>query len=64
MRRRDSSASHSRRSSTDRVTGEGPAFHKFGGRVLYARFDLEAWSEGAAPADPDGHLADGARPSS
>ena len=27
-----------------RVTGEGPAFHKFGGRVLYARFDLEAWS--------------------
>jgi len=28
-----------------RVTGEGPAFHKFGGRVLYARFDLEAWSK-------------------
>ena len=27
-----------------RVTGEGPAFHKFGGRVLYACFDLEAWS--------------------
>ena len=26
-----------------RVTGEGPAFHKFGGRVLYASFDLEAW---------------------
>ena len=28
-----------------RVTGEGPAFHKFGGRVLYARFDLEGWSK-------------------
>ena len=28
-----------------RVIGGGPAFHKFGGRVLYARFDLEAWSK-------------------
>ena len=27
-----------------RVTGGGPTFHKLGGRVLYARFDLEAWS--------------------
>lgn len=26
-----------------RVTGDGPAFHKLGTRVLYARFDLEAW---------------------
>ena len=26
-----------------RVTGDGPAFHKFGSRVLYARFDLAAW---------------------
>ncbi|MCY4592720.1 MAG: helix-turn-helix domain-containing protein [Alphaproteobacteria bacterium] len=28
-----------------RVTGGGPPFHKFGCRVLYARFDLEAWIE-------------------
>ena len=28
-----------------RVTGGGPPFHKFGYRVLYARFDLEAWNE-------------------
>lgn len=28
-----------------RVTGGGPTFHKFGGRVLYARFDLEAWEK-------------------
>lgn len=27
-----------------RVTGEGPAFHKFGARILYARADLEAWA--------------------
>ena len=26
-----------------RVTGHGPAFHRFGSRVLYARYDLEAW---------------------
>ena len=26
-----------------RVTGGGPVFHKFGSKVLYARFDLEAW---------------------
>ena len=28
-----------------RATGGGPALHKFGSRVLYARFDLEAWIE-------------------
>ena len=28
-----------------RVTGEGPGFHKFGRRVLYARFDLEVWAK-------------------
>jgi len=28
-----------------RMTGKGPAFHKFGGQVLYARFDLEAWAK-------------------
>jgi len=27
-----------------RVTGEGPAFHKFGTRVRYARADLEKWA--------------------
>ena len=27
-----------------RVTGEGPAFHKFGTRVRYARADLEDWA--------------------
>ena len=27
-----------------RVTGEGPAFHKFGSRILYARVDLEEWA--------------------
>ena len=26
-----------------RGIGGGPVFHKFGGRVVYARFDLEAW---------------------
>ena len=26
-----------------RVIGGGPVFHKFGSKVLYARFDLEAW---------------------
>ena len=32
-----------------RVTGDGPAFHKFGSRVLYARFDLEAWVRAKRP---------------
>ena len=27
-----------------RVTGEGPAFHKFGRRIRYARADLESWA--------------------
>ena len=27
-----------------RVTGEGPAFHKFGSRILYAQADLEEWA--------------------
>ena len=27
-----------------RVTGEGPYFHRFGGRVRYRRADLEAWA--------------------
>ena len=28
-----------------RVSGEGPAFRKFGGRVRYTRADLEAWAD-------------------
>ena len=28
-----------------RMTGAGPAFHRFEGRVGYARFDLEAWEK-------------------
>ena len=32
-----------------RVTGDGPAFHKFGSRVLYARFDLAAWVKAKRP---------------
>ena len=27
-----------------RVSGEGPAFHRFGNRILYRRDDLEAWA--------------------
>ena len=28
-----------------RVSGEGPAFRKFGGSVRYARADLDAWAD-------------------
>ena len=27
-----------------RVSGEGPVFHRFGGRVRYLREDLDAWA--------------------
>ena len=27
-----------------RVSGDGPAFHRFGGRVRYRRADIEAWA--------------------
>ena len=27
-----------------RVSGEGPAFHRFGNRVRYRRPDLDAWA--------------------
>ena len=27
-----------------RVTGDGPAFHRFGNRVRYRRPDLDAWA--------------------
>ena len=29
-----------------RVEGRGPAFLKFGRRVMYSRKDLESWAEG------------------
>jgi predicted site-specific integrase-resolvase len=28
-----------------RLTGEGPAFRKFGKKVVYAESDLEAWAK-------------------
>ncbi|MYA97610.1 MAG: helix-turn-helix domain-containing protein [Nitrospinae bacterium] len=28
-----------------RVSGDGPVFHHFGGRVRYLRDDLEAWAQ-------------------
>ena len=28
-----------------RITGEGPVFHRFGGRVRYLRDDLDVWAE-------------------
>ncbi len=27
-----------------RVSGDGPAFHRFGNRVRYRRLDLDAWA--------------------
>ena len=27
-----------------RVSGDGPVFHRFGGRVRYSRPDLECWA--------------------
>jgi hypothetical protein len=29
-----------------RILGEGPAFRKFGRKVVYSERDLEAWAEG------------------
>lgn len=29
-----------------RVIGKGPAFRKFGSKVVYSERDLEAWAEG------------------
>ena len=28
-----------------RVTGEGPAFHRFGNRIRYRRATLDAWAD-------------------
>ncbi len=32
---------------------KGPAYRKLGGRVLYERFELEAWSKAQAVAHDD-----------
>ena len=47
-----------------RVSGEGPVFHRFGGRVRYTRADLDAWAKArrrASTAD-DGTVLEGAAP--
>ena len=46
-----------------RVSGEGPVFHRFGGRVRYTRADLDAWAakrRRASTAD-DGTALEGAQ---
>ena len=46
-----------------RVSGDGPVFHRFGGRVRYTRSDLDAWAEQrrrASTAD-DGSVLAGER---
>ena len=43
-----------------RVSGEGPVFHRFGGRVRYTRGDLDAWAKArrrASTADDGSVLA-------
>ena len=46
-----------------RVSGDGPAFHRFGNRVRYCRPDLDAWAgnrRATTTAEAD-RLARGAR---
>ena len=45
-----------------RVSGEGPVFHRFGGRVRYTRADLDAWAakRRRASTSDDGSVVDGA----
>ena len=38
-----------------RVTGVGPAFNRFGGRVRYRCGDLDAWAAGSGPRSGAGH---------
>jgi len=47
-----------------RVSGEGPVFHRFGGRVRYTRADLDAWAakRRRASTSDDGSVLDGATP--
>ena len=44
-----------------RVTGEGPAFHKFGARILYAKADLEEWAAARRMTSTSDDRADGRR---
>ena len=47
-----------------RVSGEGPVFHRFGGRVRYTHSDLDAWAKArrrASTADDGSVLAGAAR---
>ena len=47
-----------------RVSGEGPVFHRFGGRVRYLRADLDAWAAARrrASTSDDGTALEGERP--
>ena len=47
-----------------RVSGEGPVFHRFGGRVRYLRADLDAWAatRRRASTSDDGTVLEGAAP--
>ena len=46
-----------------RASGEGPVFHRFGGRIRYRRDDLQAWADARrrTSTSDDG---DGGRPDS
>ena len=47
-----------------RVSGAGPAFHRFGNRILYRRDDLEAWASArrvASTSEADTRASTGAR---
>ena len=44
-----------------RVTGEGPAFHKFGSRILYAKADLEEWAAARRMTSTSDDRANGRR---
>ena len=47
-----------------RVSGAGPAFHRFGNRILYRRDDLEAWASArrvASTSEADTRANTGAR---
>ena len=45
-----------------RISGRGPVFHRFGGRVRYTRADLDVWaaSRRRASTSDDGTVLEGA----
>ncbi len=46
-----------------RVSGDGPAFHRFGSRVRYLAADLEAWASARRlPTSDDGRDGPEGRP--